>query len=128
VTCRSERSEESPRKLSLSAQFPGDSHLHCVPAQVSLPSVVQNDIMFLMLDTPAKHIIPSLFQSAQNQCFMDCEAESAYLLSKKITTATMTRYTNSGLVYVFILASTQHNELREVQLFHHSLILSQYSA
>lgn len=51
------------------------------------------------------------------------EAGSAYLLSKKITTATMTRYTNSGLVYVFILASTQHNELHEVQLFHLSLIL-----
>ena len=60
--------------------------------------------------------------------FMDCEAESAYLLIKKITTATMTRYTNSGLVYSFILASTQDNELWTVQLFHVSLILSQFSS
>lgn len=50
-------------------------------------------------------------------------AESAYRLIKKMTTATMTRYTNSGLVYSFILASTQHNELRGLRLFHLSLIL-----
>jgi len=59
---------------------------------------------------------------------MDCEAASAYLLIKKITTATMTRYTNSGLVYSFIWASTQHNELWEIQLFHLSLILSRFSS
>jgi tRNA(His) 5'-end guanylyltransferase len=67
-----------------------------------------------------------LFESAQDQYFMDCEAECAYLLIKKMTTATIIRYTNSGLVYVFMFASTQPNELREIQLFHPSLILSRF--
>jgi len=42
LTCRSERSEESPDKLSFVAQFVGDS---------SLPAVAQNDMIILILDT-----------------------------------------------------------------------------
>jgi hypothetical protein len=67
-----------------------------------------------------------LVKSAQDQSFMDGEAEAVYLLIKKITIATIIRYMNSGLVYVFIFASTQPNELREIQLFHPSLILSRF--
>ena len=36
--------EESPGQLSQEAQLPGDSHLHLRQVQVSLPSVVQNDM------------------------------------------------------------------------------------
>src|SRR6476661_5021 len=45
ATCRSERSEESPKNLSLEAQILGDS---------SLPMVVQNDIVIWMLETSLK--------------------------------------------------------------------------
>jgi hypothetical protein len=57
---------------------------------------------------------------------LNYKTEAAYLLIKKTTTATMTRYMNSGLVYIFIFASTKHNDLSEIQLFHLSLILSQF--
>ena len=53
---------------------------------------------------------------------MDCRSEAIYLLSKKTTTTTMTTYTNSGLVYSFMLASIEHNEPRKIQLFHRFLI------
>ena len=54
---------------------------------------------------------------------MDCKAQANYLLSKKTTIATMTKYTNSGLVYRFIFASTKHNEPKDIRLFHLCLIL-----
>ena len=59
---------------------------------------------------------------------MDCKSESIYLLSKKTTTTTMTTYTNSGLVYIFIFVSTKHNEPRKIQLFHLFLILRELRA
>jgi hypothetical protein len=57
MTCHSERSEESPGNLSPQGSNCLDSHLHDLfsksrAVQVSLPSVVQNDMMFSMLGTP----------------------------------------------------------------------------